>query len=46
MFDLFSQPFQFRFGSKDEVKKTSVGFLTSLLVVGLSFAYLIYLIVL
>ena len=42
--DLFSEPFAFRFGKKDEKKTTYLGYLTTMLVIGASVAYLVYLI--
>jgi hypothetical protein len=44
--DMFSEPFNFRFGKKDDTKKTSIGVLTSLLVISASVLYLVYLILL
>jgi hypothetical protein len=43
---MFSEPFNFRFGKKDDTKKTSIGVLTSLLVISASVLYLVYLILL
>ena len=42
--DLFSQPFQFRFGKKNNTRSTTLGQLTSIVVVCASFAYMAYLI--
>jgi hypothetical protein len=44
--DMFSEPFNFRFGKKDDTKKTSIGVFTSLLVISASVLYLVYLILL
>lgn len=43
-FDMFSQPFYFKFGTKETKLKTRIGFLTSIIVLLLSIGYAFYLV--